>query len=131
MGTTTVSANLGNQNYHTRITNSRHTIMGDEPVHIGGQDLGPNPYEFVLAGLAMCKAATLRMYAARKGWDLGEIQVDVALEEAEGHPPHFVSSIHFAQPITEEQRQRLLVIADKCPTHKLLAGHKNFSTSNS
>ncbi len=128
MDITTAIADLGAQNYRTTISNNRHTFIGDEPVRVGGQDLGPDPYEFVLGGLAMCKAATLRMYAARKGWDLGDIHVHVDLEEEDGKPPHFVSKISFGAAITEEQRQRLLVIADKCPTHKLLAGEKSFAT---
>ena len=129
MDITTTTAHLGAQDYYTAISNSRHTFFGDEPVKSGGQDLGPDPYEIVLGGLAMCKAATLRMYAARKGWDLGEIHVQVDLQEEDGKPPRFVSKISFSAPVSDEQRQRLLIIADKCPTHKLLAGEKTFATS--
>jgi putative redox protein len=128
MDITPVSASLGSQNYRTTISNSRHTVIGDEPTRVGGQDLGPDPYEQVIGGLAMCKAVTMRMYAARKGWELGDIHVHIDLVEEEGKAPNFASKITFGAPLSEEQQKRLLIIADKCPTHKLLAGEKTFTT---
>lgn len=129
MDITPVSASLGTQNYRTTISNQRHTLIGDEPTRVGGQDLGPDPYEFVIGGLAMCKAVTMRMYAARKGWELGDVHVHIDLVEEEGKAPNFVSKITFGAPLSDEQQQRLLLIADKCPTHKLLAGDKTFTTT--
>lgn len=129
MDITPIDATLGAQDYRTILRNGRHEIIGDEPQRRGGQDLGPDPYEFVIAGLAMCKAATLRMYAARKGWELGEIHVHIDLVEEDGKAPNFVSKISFGAELTAEQQQRLLLVADKCPTHKLLAEEKTFTTS--
>ncbi|HMP14422.1 MAG TPA: OsmC family protein [Saprospiraceae bacterium] len=128
MEITSITATLGAENFYTRLTDGTHTIIGDEPLDTGGQDQGLDPYELVLAGLALCKAATMRLYAQRKGWDTGDIQVHIDLETAKGQKPKFSSRIHFSGKLSAEQQQRIIAIGDKCPTHRLLEAEKTFET---
>ena len=128
MGITSITAKLGKENFLTVLSDGTHTIIGDEPVDIGGQDKGLDPYELVIAGLALCKAATMRMYAQRKGWDAGEIKVHVDLETKKGAPAKFTSKISFTGDLSEEQKQRIVQIGDRCPTHRLLESEKVFES---
>ena len=97
-----------------------HTIRIDEPASAGGSDAGPSPTRLVAAGLASCIAVTIEMYAERKGWELGEVEVEVDVEY-EGHAPRsFAAKLRLPAELEDEQRARLLAIAGKCPVHKLL-----------
>jgi putative redox protein len=98
-----------------------HTLVADEPVAAGGDDAGPAPHEWILAGLGACTSITLKMYADRKGWPLQSARVTVRGDHVDGA---FVLSrdIQLVGPLTEEQRARLLEIANKCPVHKSLTG---------
>ena len=97
-----------------------HTVLVDEPVDAGGGDSGPSPTRLLAASLASCVAVTIEMYAERKGWDLGKVEVDVEAEH-EGHAPRsFAVTLHLPPELSDEQRDRLLVIAGKCPVHKIL-----------
>jgi putative redox protein len=98
----------------------RHTIRIDEPLVVGGTDTGPSPTRLVAAGLAGCTA--IEMYAERKGWDVGQVEVDVDVEYDGLAPLSFAVTLRLPAELGEEQRQRLLVVAGKCPVHKLLAG---------
>src|SRR5690349_11330313 len=92
----------------------RHEIRADESRQAGGTDTGPNPTELLLAALGSCTSITLRMYGDRKGWNLGEITVDLELhEEDEGH--RIERAIAFSAPLTDEQRTRIAEIAEKTP----------------
>ncbi|MDX1802476.1 MAG: OsmC family protein [Alcanivorax sp.] len=101
--------------YHQHIRVRDHHWEADEGPALGGKDRGPNPYELLLSGLGACTAITLRMYAERKGWELGEM--DVALHfyrDDEGN--EFIDrTLQCSAPLSEEQRQRLLEIAGKTP----------------
>jgi putative redox protein len=98
-----------------------HTIVVDEPVAAGGTDTGPSPTRLVAAGLASCVAVTMEMYAARKGWDVGPVEVEVDVEY-EGHAPRaFTVTPKLPADLDEEQRRRLLEIARRCPVHRVLA----------
>jgi putative redox protein len=99
-----------------------HTIVVDEPLEAGGEDTGPSPTRLVAAGLAGCIAVTIEMYAERKGWDVGRVEVDVDVEYADFAPLSFAVTLRLPAELSEEQRARLLVVARKCPVHKLLAG---------
>jgi putative redox protein len=99
-----------------------HTIVVDEPLEAGGKDTGPSPTRLVAAGLAGCIAVTMEMYAERKGWDVGKVEVEVDVEYANHSPVSFVVTLRLPADLSEEQRARLLVVARKCPVHKLLAG---------
>jgi len=98
-----------------------HTIVVDEPVAAGGTDTGPSPTRLVAAGLASCVAVTMEMYAERKGWDLGAVEIDVDVEYEGFAPRSFAVTLRLPAGLSDEQRERLTVIAAKCPVHKVLA----------
>jgi putative redox protein len=107
-----------------------HTLVVDEPVAAGGTDAGPSPTRLVAAGLASCVGVTMEMYAERKGWEIGVVEVDVDVEY-DGFSPHsFAVTLRLPAELSEEQRQRLVVIAGKCPVHKVLAGETPVTVSD-
>jgi putative redox protein len=99
-----------------------HTLRLDEPLEAGGSGSGPRPTQLLGASLAACIAITVEMYAERKGWDLGEVEVDVELSYEWAVPVGFDVGLKLSGELDEEQRRRLLAIAGKCPVHKVLAG---------
>jgi putative redox protein len=111
---------------HT-VTIGRHKITVDEPEDQGGSDKGPNPQEMLAVSLASCTAITIEMYAKRKGWDIGEVAVDVDYEPAQrGSPTKFKMIMHLPKELPEDQRERLQQIAAKCPVHQTLEGEVMF-----
>jgi putative redox protein len=105
-------------------------IVVDEPVSAGGTDKGPSPTQLLAASLAGCTAITLELYAERKGWDLGalEVEVDYASSERQ-EPSSFEVVLRLPESCDEDQRQRLLKIAAKCPVHKVLANEGSIAIS--
>jgi len=104
-----------------------HHLTVDEPAERGGDDDGPSPQELLAASLASCTAITMEMYAKRKGWNLGEIEVAVDYTPAErGCPTRFSLELRLPAGCTDEQRERLQVIAAKCPVHRTLEGEVMF-----
>ena len=102
-------------------------VTVDEPLDAGGDDTGPDPQELLAASLASCTAITMEMYAARKGWDIGHVEVDVQYSPAErGCPTKFQLVMRLADDVPEEQVERLRVIAAKCPVHRALDGEVMF-----
>jgi putative redox protein len=99
-----------------------HTLRLDEPAAVGGEDSGPRPTKLLGASLAGCIAITVEMYAQRKGWAIGQVEVDVEVSYEGVVPTGFEVGLKLPSHLNEEQRQRLLVIATKCPVHKVLAG---------
>ena len=108
-----------------------HVLRADEPRSLGGDDTGPTPYGLLLAGLGACTAMTLRLYARRKEWPLDEVQVRLrhekihatdceACETETGKIDRIEKEISLAGPLDDEQRARLLQIADRCPVHRTL-----------
>jgi putative redox protein len=99
-------------------------FVADEPVEIGGLDLGPTPHDLVCAGLAACTTQTLRLYAKRKDWSLGPVTVKVTHRRDLSAKPIdiFDRVIALHGDLDETQHARLLEIADLCPVHKLLTG---------
>ena len=107
-----------------------HKLTSDEPRDHGGEDAGPNPQELLAASLAACTAITMEMYAERKGWDIGEVKVDVDYEPAQrGSPTKFQMDVTLPKELPEEQRERLMQIAAKCPVHRTLEGEVMFEES--
>ena len=104
-----------------------HQVVVDEPPTQGGQDAGPDPQELLAVSLASCAAITIEMYAARKGWDLGHVEVAVEYSPAErGCPTRFELLMRLPDDLPDEQVERLRVIAAKCPVHRALDGEVMF-----
>jgi putative redox protein len=105
----------------------KHKIVVDEQLDQGGEDEGPTPQELLVASLASCTAITMEMYAARKGWDIGHVEVEVEFTSAErGCPTKFQLVMRLPDDLPEEQVERLRVIAAKCPVHRALDGEVMF-----
>ena len=110
-----------------RVKIREHELTADEPKRSGGEDSGPSPQELLAASLASCTAVTMEMYAVRKGWDVGEVTVDVDYEPAHrGSPTRFEMTVSLPKELPEEQRERLMQIAAKCPVHRTLEGEVMF-----
>jgi putative redox protein len=110
-----------------RVEIRRHTLTADEPRDHGGEDSGPSPQELLAASLASCTAVTMEMYAQRKGWDVGDIAVNVTYEPAQrGSPTRFRMAVELPKELPEEQRERLMQIGAKCPVHRTLEGEVMF-----
>jgi putative redox protein len=104
-----------------------HQLTIDEPGDAGGDDTGPDPRELLAVSLASCTAITMEMYAARKGWEIGHVEVDVEYSCAErGAPTKFQLVMRLPDDLPEEQVERLRVIAAKCPVHRVLDGEVMF-----
>ena len=104
-----------------------HTVAADEPKDHGGDDSAPSPQELLAASLASCTAITMEMYALRKGWELGDVTVDVNYEPAQrGSPTRFSMVVNLPKELPEEQRERLMQIGAKCPVHRVLEGEVMF-----
>jgi uncharacterized OsmC-like protein len=121
-----VVARTAAQSYRTNITVGGHTFAADEPVSAGGSDTGPTPYDYLLGALAACTAMTIHMYAARKTWPLADVVVRLRgarsyaddCANCDAHPVgirRIERRIELSGALTDEQRQRLLTIADRCP----------------
>lgn len=122
------------EKYKVRARTSRHVLVADEPLSLGGTDLGPSPYELLLASLGACTAMTIRMYAERKGWPLESLTVRLGHEKVyrkdceacfspgEGNDKldRITREIRFVGPLDDEQRAKLMEIAGKCPVHRTL-----------
>jgi putative redox protein len=134
-----VSVESTSPSFSEKISAGRHSLQADEPFSAGGQDGGPSPYELLLAALGSCKAITLRMYAARKSWPLKGVCVN--LSHAKVHADEAANcagadrlidlievEIRLIGELSDEQRQRLLAIADKCPVHRTLSSPVQIQT---
>jgi putative redox protein len=104
------------------VDDGAHRLLVDEPVAAGGDDAGPSPTRLVAAGLASCIAITIEMYAERKGWDVGAVEVAVDVEYDGYVPTSFAATIRLPADVGEEQRDRLLAVSRKCPVQKVLSG---------
>ncbi|MCL7753026.1 OsmC family protein [Polaribacter sp. Z022] len=123
---------LSNKNYLAEVKTRNHYLTIDEPVASGGDDNGPTPVEYLLTAIGGCVSITLRMYAERKGWDVGKITVNVYQKEkqtSEGIKKWLEEEISFEKEITEDQRKRLLIIAGKCPVAKMVKGETEIKSS--
>ena len=108
--------------YKQTIKIREHQLIGDEPTDAGGDDAGPSPQELLAASLASCTAVTMEMYADRKGWELGEVEVDVDMDYGDTPAPRsFEVTLRIGADLSDDQLERLRVIAGKCPVHRLLA----------
>ncbi|MEL6877634.1 MAG: bifunctional alpha/beta hydrolase/OsmC family protein [Pseudomonadota bacterium] len=132
-----VVVQTGHGKFGTEVHTSSHRFIADEPRSYGGDDTGPTPYDLLLGALGTCTAMTMKMYTDRKGWPVEGYRVHVTYERSHaedcGHAVSeetgmAVQALHrkieiFGDDLTEDQRARILAIADKCPVHKTLEGH--------
>lgn len=119
--------------YQSIISNGRHSIVGDEPINVKGTDLGFSPVELVLAGISMCKVATIRNVARRKGWEIGNVDADLSIDISKNKDRSFKStvksSINIEGALTDEQRTLLIKEADNCYVTRLVKGEWEFEDS--
>ncbi len=124
------TAHIKKDHYKTHVQAGENSIIADEPANKGGTELGFSPDELLLAALGACTSITLRMYADRKQWPLEEIKVHLAIErDKENNSTNIICNVDLVGDLSLEQRQRLMVIADKCPTHKILTNPINIETN--
>lgn len=127
----TIVVRTGPAGYVTEIDADGHALTADEPISAGGTDLGPSPYQLLGAALGACTSITLRMYADRKAWPLEEVTVRLHHEkihaddckdcpETQRKVDHIERELELKGDLTDEQRGRLLDIADRCPVHTTL-----------
>ena len=115
-----VKANIGHELFKVEITTpTGNIVIADEPTEKGGQNKGFAPKELLAASLAACTCATLRMYANHKVWDLQKVNVEITLMEEDGKT-RFNRVLRLEGNLGEEQRARLLSVANACPVHKIL-----------
>lgn len=124
----------GEGRYTNLVRAGRHSLLADEPASAGGDDRGPSPYDYLLAALGACTSMTLRMYAGQKKWPLTGVTVTLSQQrvhardcadcasDATGHITEISREITLEGALSEEQRARLLEIAERCPVHRTLGG---------
>lgn len=125
-----ISSSIGKELYKIEIKSpTGNVIIADEPETLGGKDLGFSPNELLAASLAACTAATLRMYADRKGWDLTEVKIKINLEwDDQAKKTNISRELELIGNLDEAQKARLFSIAEKCPVHKMLSNPIEIST---
>ena len=114
-----VTATIGLEAYRTDLFINGHELIADEREEVGGKNLGPGPGEFLMVSLASCTAITLRMYANRKQWPVEKIRVEINSEKID-NTTVFTRHIYLEGSLDDDQRTRLLQIANSCPVHRTL-----------
>jgi putative redox protein len=99
-----------------------HMLLVDEPREAGGADSGPSPVRLLAASLASCTAITVEMYAERKGWDVGAVEVEVGVSLERHTPSAFEVTLRVPGRLTDAEKERLVGVAAKCPGHRVLSG---------
>ena len=126
-----VSSSIRNVPYRIEIKSpTNNVVIADEPIDKGGKDSGFSPKELLAAALAACTSATVRMYADRKQWPLDEIKINIDLDRDETANKTVINrKIQFIGNLDNDQRKRLLAVANACPVHKILSNPIEINTS--
>jgi uncharacterized OsmC-like protein/alpha/beta superfamily hydrolase len=143
-GSEVVTVRTGKEHYYTEIIANGHALVADEPIGIGGTNQGPKPYDLLLAALGSCTSITVRMYADRKEWPLEDIQVELrhSVVQAKdcvdcGLPEDAKGRVHlierevrlFGDQLTQEMKDRIMEIADRCPVHRTIVDQAVIKTN--
>jgi putative redox protein len=115
--------------YRADIQVRSHELIADEPIELGGGDLGPSPFGLLASALAACTAITLRMYAARKGWDLTAIDVEVRCDLDDDDALSMARHITLPGDLTDEQRERFGEMAERTPVTRAIRGETPITTT--
>ena len=124
MSSVVVVSENGLGRYQQAVQAGQHALIADEPVSVGGADAGPAPFDFIMSGLGACTSMTLRMYAERKSLPLKRVSVALIHDKVEIDGvmrDRIHREITLEGDLSDEQRQRLLEIANKCPVHRALS----------
>ncbi len=124
-----VSGEINTTNFQSKIIWRNGEFLMDEPINIGGDDSAPDPYSTLLAALAGCTLATIKLYSKRKNWTFGKITIKVNLYTEENNETVIEREICFSDDISDFQRERLLFIAKKCPVSKILENNIIINTT--
>jgi putative redox protein len=127
-----VAVQTSNESLSTEIKAGKHHLVADEPKDVGGDDSGPSPYDLLSAALGACTSMTVQMYAKQKEWDLEEATVHINHEKKHNEDAlkkgkksakldHFTRKVELKGNLTQEQRERLLEIANRCPVKRTLS----------
>ncbi len=125
-----ISSTIKNELYKIEITSETgNQLIADEPIDKGGKDLGFSPKELLIAALAACTSATLKMYTNHKGWDLQEVNIEIELDRDDKENKTTINrKITVVGNLDEAQRTRLLAVANSCPVHKMLSTPNEINT---
>ena len=126
-----VHIHLGSENYKTVMTAGNHELISDEPEKVGGKDLGPDPYDYLLMSLGSCSVITMRMYAERKEWPVEDIYIEIRhfkdhaedcedCDDPKARIDKIEKEIIIKGDLSDDQIERLLEISKKCPVHRTL-----------
>ena len=126
-----VHIHLGSENYKTVMTAGNHELISDEPEKVGGKDLGPDPYDYLLMSLGSCSVITMRMYADRKEWPVEDIYIELRhfkdhaddckdCDDPKARIDKIEKEIIIKGDLSNDQIERLLEISKKCPVHRTL-----------
>lgn len=126
-----VKSHIGTENYKVTIeSQSGNRLIADEPVENGGKNLGFSPFELLAAALSACTAITVRMYADRKEWPLTDVNTDISVSwDGIKNKTVIQRKISFSGNLSNEQKDRLIQIANVCPVHKVLTNSIEINTS--
>ncbi|RYJ44219.1 OsmC family protein [Flavobacterium beibuense] len=127
---TTISVRNLPIGFQSIISNGSHGILGDEPLETNGTGLGFSPRELLLGAIGMCKAATVRFIANKRGWPIGDVEVELTMDAVRtddgGFTTHVKTGIHIQGELTQKQKEDLFRHADKCFVVRLIEGDWEF-----
>lgn len=123
-----VTGIIKTENYRTEITAKHHLLIADEPEHLGGGNVGMTPIDLLASALIACTNITLRMYANRKTWSVNQITTTIEVSQ-EDDKTIFIRVIDIDGQIDDSQKARMLLIANKCPVHKILSSASTINTT--